>query len=167
MAGQGGRLRHPGPRSVRHPTNGEPHQHHRTPHGDDAAAFGGSRNPSCAIASSLGMQPMFGILALLIAATGWYYLFYSKAAERLESIEEQQTNRRRGILRRINAIVMLLMALGIAVGTYRFTNEQDQKAFLITWTIVMLLLPISVILALIDLRLTIKLREQIRQRPKT
>jgi hypothetical protein len=110
---------------------------------------------------------MVGILALLIAAVGWYYLFYSRATERLEAIEEQQTNRRRGILRRINAIVMLLMALGIAVGTFRFQAEQDQQAFLITWTIVILLLPASVTLALIDLRLTIKLREQIRQRPKS
>ena len=112
------------------------------------------------------MQPMIGILALLIAATGWYYLFYSKAAERLESIEEQQTNRRRGILRRINAIVMLLMALGIAVGTYKFKAEDEstRSAFFFTWMIVMLLLPLSVTLALIDLRLTIKLREQLRQR---
>src|SRR5688500_366146 len=98
------------------------------------------------------MQPLFGILALLIAAVGWYYLFYSRAAERLEAIEEQQTNRRRGILRRINAIVMLLMALGIAAGTYRFKPDADKEKYFLTWALVMLLLPISVMLALIDLR---------------
>jgi hypothetical protein len=112
------------------------------------------------------MQPLFAILALLIAAVGWYYLFYSRAAERLEALEEQQTNRRRGILRRINAIVMLLMALGIALGAFKFNPDSNRSEYFLTWALVMLLLPVSVSLALIDLRLTMKLREQLRQRHK-
>jgi len=109
---------------------------------------------------------MIGILALLIAAVGWYYLFYSRATEKLGSIEEQQANRRRGLLRRVNAIVMLLMAVGIAAGTYRFHPDTTRDEWIATWTAVMLLLPISVILALIDVRLTMKLREQLRERNK-
>jgi hypothetical protein len=113
------------------------------------------------------MQPLFGILALIIAAVGWFYLFYSRATERLDAIEEQHTNRRRGLLRRVNAIVMLLMALGIAVGTYSFNPEDNRSEYILTWLLVMLLLPVSVALALIDLRLTMKLREQMRQRHKS
>src|SRR4051794_21059225 len=62
----------------------------------------------------LRVQEAIGIFALLVAAIGWYYLFYSRAAQKLGSIEEEQTNRRRGTLRRVNAVIMLLMAVGIA-----------------------------------------------------
>jgi hypothetical protein len=33
------------------------------------------------------MNALIAIFSLLIAAVGWYYLFYSRAAARLESIE--------------------------------------------------------------------------------
>jgi uncharacterized BrkB/YihY/UPF0761 family membrane protein len=112
------------------------------------------------------VQAIVGILALLIAAVGWYYLFYSRAADRLGSIEEQETNRKRGLLRRVNAIVMLLMAVGIAAGTYRYHPDTSRDEWIATWTAVMLLLPISVVLALIDVRLTMKLRDQLRERNK-
>ena len=110
------------------------------------------------------MQSAIGILALLIAAVGWYYLFYSRASQRLETLEEEQANRKRGVLRRINAIVMLLMAVGIAAGTYRFHPDTSRDEWLTTWSAVMLLLPISIVLAMIDVRLTMKLREQLRER---
>src|SRR4249920_2793729 len=112
------------------------------------------------------MQSMVGILALLIAAVGWYYLFYSRAAQNLGSLEEEQTNRRRGILRRVNAVVMLLMAVGIAAGTYRFSPDRNKEEWALTWSMVMLLLVASVALALIDVRLTMKLRQRIRERNK-
>ena len=112
------------------------------------------------------MQNALAILSLLIAALGWYYLFYSRAAKRLESIEDQRTNRFRGVLRRVNAIVMLLMALGIALGTYHFDPDQDRIDFALVWLGVVLLLMVCVILALIDLRLTIKLRTRLRERDK-
>src|SRR5688500_9879556 len=109
------------------------------------------------------MRALPAIFALLVAAVGWYYLWYSQAIQRLARIEEQRTTRRLGILRRINAIIMLLIALGIACGTYRFEREGAETACLITWALVMLLLFAFVLLALIDLPLTIKLRQQIRE----
>jgi hypothetical protein len=112
------------------------------------------------------LRPLLAILALLIGALGWYYLFYSQAAARLESIEERRDNRFRGLLRRVNAIVMLLMALGIALGTYKFDGEGSEPAFLINWSLVMLMLVVCVALALIDLRLTVKLRRQLNERNK-
>src|SRR5688572_12859343 len=99
------------------------------------------------------MDTLLAIFALLIAAVGWYYLFYSRAAERLEGVEEDRANRLRGTLRRTNGIIMLLMAVGIAVATYRFDMERMPMEFGITWMAVMLLLMISVVLALIDVRL--------------
>ena len=110
------------------------------------------------------MDTLLAIFALLIAAVGWYYLFYSRAAARLEGVEDDRTNRLRGRLRRANGIIMLLMAVGIAVATYRFDMERMPTEFGITWLAVMLLLLVSVILALIDVRLTLKLRRALRER---
>ena len=110
------------------------------------------------------MHAVIAIFALLVAAFGWYYLFYSKAAHNLETIEDQQSNRKRGVLRRINAIVMLLMALGIAFGTYRFDVKGQEIAYLLVWTGVIALLAVCVVLALIDVRLTMKLRERLKER---
>jgi len=110
------------------------------------------------------MHATIAIFALLIAAFGWYYLFYSRAAQNLGAIEDQQSNRRRGLLRRVNAVVMLLMALGIAFGTYRFDADHDEIAYFLIWTGVIALLGVCVVLALIDVRLTMKLRERIRER---
>ena len=111
------------------------------------------------------MQTLAPIVALLIAAVGWYYLFYSRATQRLEGVEEERANRLRGILRRTNAVIMLLMAVGIALGSvrmHRLTPEQ----FILTWTAVLVLLLVAVVLALIDVRLTVKLRRALRQRPR-
>jgi len=111
------------------------------------------------------MRTMLSIFALLVAAVGWYYLFYSRAAERLEGIEENRANRLRGILRRTNAIIMLLMAVGIALGTIRMDQLTPQQ-FILTWSGVMMLLFIAVVLALIDVRLTLKLRRALEERKR-
>jgi len=110
------------------------------------------------------MRTLSAIFALLIAAVGWYYLFYSRAAEKLGTIEDQRSNRLRGILRRVNAIVMLLIALGIAFGTSKFDRKGYESEFVVTWAIVMILLLVFVMLALIDVRLTWKLRKSLRER---
>ena len=80
------------------------------------------------------MHTLPAIFALLVGAVGWYYLFFSKAASRLGGIEEQRSNRLRGLLRRINAILMLLIALGIAFATYKFEDRRGyEDAYLLTW----------------------------------
>ena len=109
------------------------------------------------------MRTALSIFALLVAAVGWYYLFYSRASERLEGLEENRANRLRGILRRTNAIIMLLMAVGIALGTIRM-DQLTPEQFMLTWAGVMALLFIAVVLALIDVRLTLKLRRSLRER---
>jgi Na+/H+ antiporter NhaD/arsenite permease-like protein len=113
------------------------------------------------------MRPLPAIFALLVAAIGWYYLFYSRAAQRLEHVEDERSNRLRGLLRRINAIVMLLMAVVIAYGLSRFDRPGMEVQFLLTWVAVMFLLLLCVVLALIDVRLTWKLRRTLRERNRS
>ena len=103
-------------------------------------------------------------LALLIGVAGWFYLFYSKAANNLAGIEEQRLNLLRTNLRRAGAVVMLALAVFISVGYYGFDLDHPTKTFFILWLIVLGLLMAIVVLALIDLRLTLKIRETIRQR---
>jgi hypothetical protein len=104
------------------------------------------------------------IFALLVGAIGWYYLFYSQAVTRLGGIEENRTNRVRGMLRRINAIVMLLIALGIALIVYKFDNDQSRAKGAVTLLAVLFLSLMMIILGLIDVRLTWKLRRALRDR---
>ena len=113
------------------------------------------------------MRTLPAIFALLVGAIGWYYLFYSKAAIRLGGIEEQRSNRLRGLLRRTNAILMLLIALGIALATYKFDRRGFENEFVLTWAAVMLLLLAVMVLGLIDVRLTWKLRRTLRDRNRS
>jgi membrane protein YdbS with pleckstrin-like domain len=112
------------------------------------------------------VSPLPAIFALLVGAIGWYYLFYSQAARKLDGIEDQKTNRVRGILRRINAIIMLLLALGIAVGWYEYDWDRQPRQVALIWLGIMVLLLIFVVLALIDVRLTWKLRRTLRERKR-
>ena len=108
------------------------------------------------------MGPLPGIFSLLVGAAGWYYLFYSQAAQNLGGIEGHAASQRRGRLRRIGGFCMLLLAIGNYAGFYTFDPKRSPDAFLLTWITVFVLLFLIVLLALLDLRLTAKLR---RNRP--
>ena len=105
-----------------------------------------------------------GVLALLIGVAGWFYLFYSKATSNLSTIEEQRLNARRTNLRRVGALIMLLLAVLIAVGTYGLDPERPTAGFFVLWLVVIGLLMAIVILALVDVRLTVRLRMALRER---
>ena len=62
------------------------------------------------------MHAFTSIFSLLVAAAGWYYMFYSRMAEKLAPIEEQQINRRRSRLRRIGGFFMFLLAVFLFAG---------------------------------------------------
>ena len=102
------------------------------------------------------------ILSILTAAAGWYYMFYSRAADRLEGIESERLNRRRIRLRRAGGGVLMLLGILFFAGS----QEISAVAFLAIWSCVMLLLVVIVILALIDLRLTWQLQRSRRQGPR-
>lgn len=99
-----------------------------------------------------------GLFALSIAATGWYYMFYSRAAHRLGAIENEAINRRRVRLRQVGGFFMLLLGVCFFAGFYTVDQERPTRGFFIIWTAVCLLVMIVLILGLADLRLTWRLR---------
>ena len=107
------------------------------------------------------MRYLAGIFALLTAAAGWYYLFYSRAAQRLSGIEDQALNDRRVRLRRVGGVAMVLLGAFFFAGSYAFDDpRQTPGAFLGVWTAVFGLLIVIVVLAMLDVRLTRRMRQQ-------
>src|SRR3954453_14831973 len=103
------------------------------------------------------MHYLPGIFSLLVLAAGWYYLFYSSAAQRLAAIENPRLNALRVRLRRVNGIVMMLLAVTFYGAYYAVMNEST--AVWVSLSIVVLMV-LMVVLALVDLQLTPKLRQQ-------
>ena len=103
------------------------------------------------------------IFSLLIAAAGWYYMFYSRAAAGLNGIEDEHLNRRRQRLRQIGGFVMILLAVGLYAGFHSVDPNASAQAFLLVWFAVFVLLFAVLMLAMLDLRLTWRLRH--RRRP--
>ena len=98
------------------------------------------------------------IFSLLVLFAGWYYLFYSSAAHRLSAIEESNVNRYRVRLRRLNGLVMMLLA----VIFYAAVRTIAPRTRMLAWALVsiLLLLAAMLLLALIDLQLTRRLRRK-------
>ena len=116
------------------------------------------------------MQILGAILCLLVAAAGWYYMFYSRAAQKLAGIENAEANRRRVLLRRINGGTMCALAvvLYIGIAALQRTDEHgtahpDLKLFAGMMFAVLALMATLLVLGLIDLRLTQNLRRRQRQ----
>ena len=106
------------------------------------------------------MHHLSTILALLIGIAGWYYLFYSRAAEKLAGVESHRLNRLRVWLRRAGGVVMLLLAPMFFAGFNTVDPAANPDAFVGIWVIVMLLLGVNVVLAMFDVGLTWKLRRR-------
>jgi hypothetical protein len=103
------------------------------------------------------MQSLSTILALLIGIAGWYYLFYSRAAQRLEGVESQRLNRLRVGLRRVGGLVLLLLAPLFFAGFHSVDADTNPDTFVAIWVVVMLLLGVNVLLAMVDVVLTWKI----------
>ena len=106
------------------------------------------------------MKFIVATLSLLISVAGWHYLFYSRSAGGLASLEMPSANRRRIGLRRAGGCAMMGLAICFFAGFFTFDFHEQPHAFVAIWLAVFLLLAIIVILALIDLRLTVKLRQE-------
>ncbi|MDB5323369.1 MAG: hypothetical protein JWN40_5000 [Phycisphaerales bacterium] len=98
------------------------------------------------------------IFSLLVAAAGWYYMFYSRAVANLTGIENESLNRRRQRLRRIGGFIMFLLAIALFAGFHSVDAGTSAQAFVLVWLSVFLLLLTVLLLAMADLRLTWKLR---------
>lgn len=109
------------------------------------------------------MTYLAGIFALLTGAAGWFYIFYSRAAHRLSGIEDQRLNDRRVALRRVGGVAMFLLGAFFFAGFYAFEDPKNSPgAFLAVWVTVFVLLILIVVLGMIDLRLTRRIRRGIK-----
>lgn len=104
------------------------------------------------------MRYLPGIFAVLTLIAGWHYLMHSTAAGRLAGLEQEKLNRRRTHWRRAGGLVMLLTGMGVLFATYGFDQQNPGAVLLMIWLAVCALLVAMVVLALLDLRLTWKLR---------
>jgi hypothetical protein len=107
-----------------------------------------------------GMPVVAGLIALVCAAVGWHYLFFSRAAGRLGEVEGQTANLRRGILRRINGAALFLLAACFYAGFVSVDPGVHPTIFSVIWIAVMILLLLVVTLAAVDMRYTARLRRR-------
>jgi hypothetical protein len=105
-------------------------------------------------------------LSLLIGVAGWYYLLYSRAAQRLGGIEASAANARRIRLRRTNGAAMIFLAALIYIGTRAVDPHEHPRVFVAVWIGVMGSLLSVVVLALIDVRLTMRVRVRKQEDPR-
>lgn len=110
-------------------------------------------------------KALSAIFAVLVATAGWFYMFYSRAAQKLGGIESAATNLQRVRLRRVNGFAMFLLAVGIFAGVWSVDHKTSPGSFLLIWFGVIVVLCVIVVLALLDLRLTAKLRRTARPEP--
>ena len=96
------------------------------------------------------------MFSLLTAAAGWYYMFFSRAAQKLERVEGASVNRARVVLRRAGGAVMMLLGVLFFAGC----QALPPRLLAAVWLGVLLLLATLVVLALIDVRLTWKLKNR-------
>ena len=110
------------------------------------------------------MDAVSTIFSLLVAAVGWYYMFYSRSALQLHGIEDEALNRRPPRLRRVGGLVLLLLGVAMFAGFHSVDSSTSAQAFVLVWLGVFILLLAVLLLAMVDLRLTWKLRRRRERR---
>jgi hypothetical protein len=108
------------------------------------------------------LRPFCAIFSLFIAAAGWYYMFYSRAANRLSSMEDAHINAMRVWLRKINGLLMFLLAISFFAGFFAVDLDHPTHMTAIVWLAVCGLVLALLALGLVDLRLTWRLRNSQR-----
>jgi uncharacterized membrane protein len=99
------------------------------------------------------------IFAFLVAAAGWFYMFYSRAASNLSAVESNGVNQLRVRLRRIGGFVMMLLAVAFYVGCIAVEREQAVAAGILLLAVFLLMCTV-LFLGFVDLKLTNKIRRQ-------
>jgi hypothetical protein len=100
------------------------------------------------------------VFSFAVAAIGWYYLLFSRAAGWLDGVEAHPDNRLRAALRRCGGACMFLLGVCFfALIRLVNLNSPGAKAAGLLLA-VLLLLATMTLLAAADLRLTWKLRRR-------
>src|ERR1041385_2704817 len=107
------------------------------------------------------MVMVSGLLALSIAATGWYYLFYSRAAIGLAGMEAAGGHLLRARPRRLGGFLMLLLGILFFAGFFAVDQSSPSRGFVLVWLGVFLVVLMILVLAMVDLRLTLRLRRSV------
>jgi hypothetical protein len=105
------------------------------------------------------------VFALFVATVGWYYMFYSTAAVKLGEVEPHPLNVLRIRLRRVGGFFMLLLAVCFFALFFTVDLSRPTYSAFFVFLATFLVLGTIVVLALIDLRLTWKLRRITHQPP--
>lgn len=105
------------------------------------------------------MSLLPGIFALLVASAGWFYILHAARATALQQYEKPQDNRLRIRLRRAGGGLMIALAIAFYVGYITAERKGSAAVVLGCMAAVVLLLPLILFLAYVDLRLTRKMRE--------
>lgn len=106
------------------------------------------------------------VFSLLCAAAGWYYLMHAGSAAKLGEFERPADNQMRIRLRRWGGILMVLIAAAFYIGFRVADAEGNGVVVAVCMLAVVVLLPIVLLLALVDMRLTRKMRENFRNKGK-
>ncbi len=108
------------------------------------------------------MHYLPAIFALLVAAAGWYYMFYSTAAQKLAGIEQDRHNHLRVRLRRIGGGVIMFLAIAFYALFAALRDERAGTALLLL-AVVVACMVVILVLGWIDLRLTRHWRRERRK----
>ena len=90
--------------------------------------------------------------------------FGSGAVRRLSAVEAPHSNRLRARLRRVNGVVIILLAVTLAIGCYGFDDRRPGMWFAVDWLAVILLMGTMLALVAGDLRLTYDLRRDLSRK---
>jgi UDP-N-acetylmuramyl pentapeptide phosphotransferase/UDP-N-acetylglucosamine-1-phosphate transferase len=101
--------------------------------------------------------------SLVVAVTGWYYLFNSRAVDNLRTVEQETANHRRAGLRRAGGLAMLLLAVCF-YALFQSLDDANPRLFLAMSAAVVALLGFIIVLVLLDVRLTWQLERRRRER---
>lgn len=110
------------------------------------------------------MSYLPAIFALLCGAAGWFYFLHAGRASHLEGIEHPRDNALRIRLRRIGGVAMVVLAISFYGSYHLAQHEGNALLVLLCMAVMALLLPVILFLAWVDLRLTRKMRENIKEK---
>jgi hypothetical protein len=109
------------------------------------------------------VSSLLAIFSLFVAASGWHYLFQARGPYATVEDPTYRYNIRRLHFRKLGGLLMLVLGSLIFAGFFAVDQSEPTSAFIAIWLSVMTLVLIVILLALVDLRLTLKMRQIQRQ----
>jgi hypothetical protein len=106
------------------------------------------------------------VFSLLVAVAGFFYLQHAGGAGRLADLEGQKENALRIRLRRFGGAAMIGLALAFYVGFSVADRRGSPLLVLACLCVIVLLLPVILFLAWVDLRMTRRMREAIKKKAR-